>query len=146
MFVSGLFSAALLHIFPTLEPILRYIGAAYILYLAFGILKASYTFTEKAIEPLGFVRGFMLQVLNPKLYVYSFTLFSTFMVSISRGVLSLTVLAILLAVVSFCATSVWALSGSSIKTQLHNPRLQMVVNIILSILLVYAAVSLTGII
>ena len=146
MFLSGLFSAALLHIFPTLEPILRYIGAAYILYLAFGILKASYTFTEKAIEPLGFIRGFMLQVLNPKLYIYSFTLFSTFMVSVSRGVLSLTILAILLAVVSFCATSIWALSGSSIKTQLRNPRLQMIINIILSILLVYAAVSLTGII
>ena len=146
MFLSGLFSAALLHIFPTLEPILRYIGAAYILYLAFEILKASYIVTEKAIEPLGFIRGFMLQVLNPKLYIYSFTLFSTFMVSVSRGVLSLTILAMLLAVVSFCATSVWALSGSSIKSQLRNPRLQMVVNIILSILLVYAAVSLTGII
>ena len=31
MFLSGLFSAALLHIFPALEPILRYVGAGYIL-------------------------------------------------------------------------------------------------------------------
>jgi len=146
MFMSGLFSVALLHIFPALEPILRYIGAAYILYLAFAILKASYTLTEKAIEPLGFVRGFMLQVLNPKLYVYAFTLFSTFMVSMSRGILSLALLAILLAGVSFCATSVWALSGNRIKTQLRNPRWQIAINIVLSILLVYAAISLTGLI
>src|SRR5215475_12832195 len=46
MFLSGLFSTALLKIFPALEPILRYVGAAYILYLAFGILKASYTFAN----------------------------------------------------------------------------------------------------
>jgi cysteine/O-acetylserine efflux protein len=31
MFVSGWFSTTLLNLFPTLEPILRYVGAAYIL-------------------------------------------------------------------------------------------------------------------
>ena len=45
MFLSGWFSTALLNLFPTIEPIMRYIGAGYIIYLAFGILKASYTFT-----------------------------------------------------------------------------------------------------
>jgi len=146
MFLSGLFSAALLKIFPALEPILRYAGAAYILYLAFGILKATYNFAEKDVKSLGFMHGFMLQILNPKLFIYAFTLFSAFLASVTRNTLSLIALAALLAAVSFCATSVWALSGSRIKTQLRNTRWQIAINIFLSILLVYAAISLTGLI
>jgi cysteine/O-acetylserine efflux protein len=146
MFLSGLFSAALLHIFPALEPILRYVGAAYILYLAFGILKASYTFTEKDTEPLMFAHGLMLQILNPKLMVYSFTLFTTFLATLNSTIVLIAWLAILLAAVSFCATSVWALFGTGIKTYLRNPRLQMVINIGLAILLVYAAASLMGVV
>ena len=144
MLLSGLFSAALLKIFPALEPILRYVGAAYILYLAFGILKASYSFAEKETKSLEFTHGFMLQILNPKLVVYAFTLFTAFLASMNRNLSSLTALATLLAVVSFCATSVWALFGTGIKTYLHNPRLQSAINIALSILLVYSAISLIG--
>jgi cysteine/O-acetylserine efflux protein len=146
MFLSGLFSAALLKIFPALEPILRYVGAAYILYLAFGILKASYNFTEKDVRSFEFTHGVMLNILNPKLYVYTFTLFSTFLVSINQNLPALTIMAIALAAVSFCATSVWALFGTGIKTYLHNPRLQMMLNIALSLLLIYAAISLLEII
>src|SRR3954447_12186160 len=47
MLVSGWVSSALLRIVPALEPALRYIGAGYMLYLAFAILKASYMFTER---------------------------------------------------------------------------------------------------
>jgi len=146
MLLSGLFSAALLNIFPALEPILRYVGAAYILYLAFGILKASYSFAEKETKSLEFTHGFMLQILNPKLVVYAFTLFTAFLASMTRSTVSLMILATLLAAVSFCATSIWALFGTGIKTYLHNPRWQLVINIALSILLVYAAISLIGIV
>lgn len=146
MLLIGWLSTALLNIFPALELILRYIGAGYILYLAFGILKASYTFVEKDMNSLGFMHGFMLQILNPKLFVYAFTLFSAFLASMTENIVLLILLAVLLAAISFCATSVWALFGTGIKTYLHSPRLKIIVNIILSLSLVYAAISLTGII
>jgi cysteine/O-acetylserine efflux protein len=142
MSLSGLFSAALLRIFPALEPILRYLGAAYILYLAFGILKANYSFLEKNGSSLGMMNGFMLQILNPKLFIYAFSLFGTFLIPATGNFVLIIALAIILAAVSFCATSTWALFGTGIKSQLHNPRLRMVVNVILSLLLVYSAVSL----
>ena len=145
MLLSGLLSTTVLRIFPTFEPIMRYIGAAYILYLAFGILKASYTFTEKDVKPLGFVHGFTLQILNPKLVVYAFTLFSAFLAPTTTNTAFLLVIVMLLAAISFCATSVWALFGTVIKALLHHPRLNMVINIALSLLLVYTAISLTGI-
>ena len=146
MVLSGLFSTTILNIFPALEPIMRLVGAAYIIYLAFGILKASYSFTEEGTKPLGLANGFMLQVLNPKLTVYAFTLFSAFLSPITTNLPLLILIAILLAATSFCATSMWALFGTAIQTYLHNRRLKIIVNVILSLSLVYAALSLIGLI
>ena len=146
MLLSGWLSTMLLSFFPALEPALRYIGAGYILYLAFGILKASYTFTEKDVKPLGFVHGLMLQILNPKLLVYTFTLFAAFLAPITNNVALLVLVVILLTLTAFCATSVWALFGTVIKTYLHYPRVKTMVNIILSLFLVYTAIELAGII
>ena len=146
MLLSGLFSTTLLNIFPSLEPIMRYVGAGYILYLAFGMLKASYSFNnEESASPLRLANGFMLQILNPKLTVYAFTLFSAFLTPITTDVGLLIIAATILAATSFCATSVWALFGTAIQAYLHNPRLKNVVNLILSLSLVFTAVSLIGI-
>ena len=146
MFLSGLLSTTLVKTFPSFEPIMRYLGAVYILYLAFGILKASYTFTEKDSKPLGFVHGFLLQILNPKLFVYAFTLFSAFLATMTKNITVLLFVVAFLAAVAFCATSTWALFGTAIRAQLQNPRWKMVINMILSLSLVYTALSLTGII
>lgn len=146
MSLSGWISSTLLSIFPALEPVLRYAGAGYILYLALGILKASYTFTDQNVKPLGFVQGLVLQVLNPKLIVYAFTLFSAFLTSITNNLALVVLAAILLAATSFGATSMWALFGTAIRTWLHNPRLKAVVNILLSLALAYTAIALTGLV
>lgn len=144
MALSGWFSATLLNIFPALEPIMRYVGAGYILYLAYGILKASYSFTEENTKPLGLAHGFALQILNPKLIVYAFTLFSAFLAPITADIALLMLTAVILAGTSFCATSAWALFGAVIQAYLHNHRMKMIVNIILSLSLAYTALSLTG--
>jgi cysteine/O-acetylserine efflux protein len=145
MFLSGLLSTTIVKIFPSFEPIMHYFGAVYILYLAFAILKASYAFTETDSRPLGFVHGFLLQLLNPKLIVYAFTLFSAFLTTMTKNMTSLLLVVTFLAMVAFCAASTWALFGSAIKSYLHHPRMKMVVNILLSLSLVYTAISLIDI-
>jgi cysteine/O-acetylserine efflux protein len=145
MLLSGWISTTLLNSFPTLEPALRYIGAGYILYLAFGVLKASYTFTETDAKPLGFGHGLMLQVLNPKMIVFAFTLFSAFLAPITSNVALLVLVVVLLTMDAFCAMSLWALFGTVIKTYLHHPRAKAIVNITLSLFLVYTAIELAGI-
>lgn len=145
MFLSGWFSGTLFKSFPAFEPAMRYVGAVYILYLAFGILKAGYTFTEREISPLGFTHGLLLQLLNPKLFVYAFTLFSAFLSPAPGSTVFLMLIVALLAAVSFCATSVWALFGTAINAQLRHPHLRLTLNLILSLSLVYTAISLTGI-
>ena len=146
MALSGWISTTLLHIFPVLEKVLRYAGAAYILYLAYGILKASYTFADQGAKPSGFLQGLMLQVLNPKLIIYAFTIFSAFLAPVTNDAALVMLAAFLLAAISFGATSVWAIFGTAIKTYLHNPRLKMIVNILLSLSLAYTAIALTGLV
>jgi cysteine/O-acetylserine efflux protein len=146
MFLSGLLSTTIVKSFPAFEPIMRYAGAVYILYLAFSILRTSYTFTEKESQSLGFVHGFVLQILNPKLFIYAFTLFSAFLATMTQNIIVLLFVVTFLAIVAFCAASTWALFGTTIKSQLQNPRLKMVVNIALSLSLVYTAISLIGLV
>ena len=145
MFLSGWISTTLLSTFPALEPALRYIGAGYILYLAVGILKAGYMFTEKDVDPLGFVHGVILQILNPKLFIYAFTLFSAFLAPITNNIALLVLAAALLSATAFGATSVWAVFGAAIKTNLHQPCVKAVVNGLLALFLVYSAVNLMGV-
>jgi cysteine/O-acetylserine efflux protein len=144
MCLSGWISSTLLRVFPAFEPVLRYLGAAYVLYLAYGILKASYFFTGGSAKPLGFLHGLMLQALNAKLLVYAFTLFSAFLAPITGHIAWLGLAAVLLAAVSFAATSTWAIFGTAIKTYLHNPRLKTIVNVLLSLSLVYTAIAMVG--
>jgi cysteine/O-acetylserine efflux protein len=146
MFLCAWVSASFLAYFPAFEPALRYVGAAYILYLAFGILKASYSFEDGVARPMGFTNGFMLQLLNPKLLVYGLTLFSTFLASISHEPPQLVIALILLALASFCAISIWALFGTLIKTYLRHPRAMLALNVILALFLIYTALDLANIV
>ena len=145
MLLSALVSASLLNTIPALETILRYAGAAYILYLAYATLKTSYTFDSQEIKPLGFTNGLLLQILNPKLIVYGLTLFSTFLAPITDQPGLLAIAAVLLTLISFCSISVWTLFGAAIKRYLHQPRVRFYVNVVLSLLLVYTAIELAGI-
>jgi cysteine/O-acetylserine efflux protein len=145
MLLSGLLSTTLLEAFPAMEPIMRYAGSAYILYLAYKILKANYTFNENDSKALGFVHGFLLQILNPKLLIYAFTLFSAFLTTMTKSITVLLVVATSLAFIAFCATSTWALFGTAIKTHLREPGVKKIINILLSLSLVYTAISLIGI-
>ncbi len=146
MLAGGLLSASLLTRFPVLEPALRYVGAAYILYLAYGLLRASYVFAEKATPPLGFGHGLLLNVSNPKLVVYALTLFASFLAPIAGDWAWLSVAAALLAGVSAAATGMWALFGAAIKARLRDARVTRWVNVGMALFLVYAAVELVGVV
>ncbi|MQC26596.1 MAG: hypothetical protein DWG76_03990 [Chloroflexi bacterium] len=72
--------------------------------------------------------------------------FSTFLAPITDQAPQLLLAALLLALTAFTAISVWTLFGSAIKTQLRNPRIRLLVNSLLSLLLVYSALDVSGII
>ena len=144
MLLCAFVSSTLLKYLPSAEPILRIVGAAYILWLAIGTARASYAFNAANQAPMGFKNGFLLQTVNPKVAVYGLTLYSTFLSSAAGNLLLLSVFALLFALTAFCATSTWAIGGAAIRKHLHQPWVRLLVNAILVSLLVYCAIDLSG--
>ncbi|TFG72178.1 MAG: lysine transporter LysE [Anaerolineales bacterium] len=144
MLLCGLVSTTLLRIFPAFERVLRLIGAAYIIWLAIGTLRESYTITKDDQPLLGFMGGMLLQLLNAKMIVYGMTLYSTYLAPLVNQPLYLLASAIGLASLAFISTSTWALFGSAIRRYLRLPKVKLAVNISLTVLLIYAAVELSG--
>jgi cysteine/O-acetylserine efflux protein len=145
MSICAVASSWVLHLFPGVESLLRYIGAAYTLYLAYSILKASYSFEGESAKPLGFANGFLLQLFNPKLIIYGLTLFSTYLAPISANFIQIIFAVILLALISLCAIAVWAAFGSVIKRYMHHPRARVALNVGLAVFLVITALDLAHI-
>jgi len=145
MLLSGIVSGSLYAIFPSLEMIMRITGSGYILWLAYKTLKTSYQFSSDESPILGFSNGLLLQIFNPKVWIYGLTLYTTFLASITGNILWLLFTSIFLACVAFTATSTWAISGAAIKQFLANQALQKTINIILALLLIYTAIELSGV-
>lgn len=144
VFICGLISATLLKLIPSFEIILRIIGAVYILWLAYHTLKASYSFAESEQTLFGFAKGFFLQLLNPKVIVYGLTIYSTFLSSIAANPLYIFLSAFFLSAMGFCSISTWTLFGASIRKYMNRPRLKMIFNTILSLMLIYTAFEISG--
>lgn len=148
LLLAGFFSNILLKTIPDLEPIMRWIGAVYILYLAWNILKADYSFQQnnQHVQPFSFSHGFLLQFLNPKGIIYALTLYSAFLYSIINIPQFIVLFAFILASIGFLSLLLWASFGTLISRFLYRDKVRQTVNLLMALLLAYTAVKLTGII
>jgi cysteine/O-acetylserine efflux protein len=135
-------SSAVLAIFPSLEKILCIAGSLYILYLAWKTLGADYSFNEKIVaKPLSYVNGILLQLMNPKAIIYCLTLYSSVLAGLRGHIIYLLVSAIFSVTITFFSVSAWALGGAAIRNFMENKKLKRVVNVVLSLSLVFTAVQ-----
>jgi len=139
--LCSFFSVALYTLIPSINPIMTFVGAAYIFWLAWKTLKSkphSGDNNEKRTNT--FLAGFLLQFVNPKVILYGVTTVSTFIVPYYKSVLVLTSFSVFLAFVGFVATCCWSLFGSLFQKFLSKN--DKVFNIIMALLLVLCGVSL----
>lgn len=145
LLICATFEMILFKYIPKIELIMKYIGAVYILWLAyktFSESKSSKEYKNKEIkEKKNFVFTAMaLQLINPKLIVYGITSMSTFILPYFKSIPIITLLCLFLAVICFISTVCWNLFGTFFKEIFQNH--SKVLNTILALLLVYCAVSL----
>ena len=146
LLLCGFFSNLLFTAIPSVEPIMRWIGAAYILYLAYGTFKASYSFKEKSNQfLLGFYKGVLLQFINPKGVIYGLTLYSVFLNPLIGNSFYIILFSLGFTLIGFCSILTWTLFGAMINQYLHHLKLRIMINSILSLLLVYTAVKISGV-
>ena len=128
--------------FPILLEILKYIGACYLLYLAwkmFGSLNISIT-SEKS-SPLKYYEAILFQFVNPKAWVICITAVSLFYPQKENLIIGTLFLVIMSTIINLPSISMWAFGGSVIRHYLSNEKLKKIIEWLLAILLFVTAVS-----
>ncbi|MDC7228016.1 MAG: LysE family translocator [Spirochaetales bacterium] len=144
MALSAFLSGAIINGFPTVEPLLRILGTGYILYLAWGTAKAGWNMSSDSVSHLKFKHGFLIQVINPKAAVFGITIYTGFLSGIYNQPLLQLISVLYLTFVTFLSVSLWTFGGTRIKRYLHLPKVRIAANIVLTSLLLYCAISISG--
>ena len=139
--LCGLLNVALASVIPAVVPVLKWVGAAYMLYLAWTMLKSGMKggqVGEKQGEST-YSAGILLQILNMKSWVSAISLFSVYVVPYTTDLWAVlagagTMLGLLIA-----ASLSWCLFGRAIKNVYETYRLP--ISILMALSLVYCAVT-----
>lgn len=153
MLLSSYFNLLLFNLLPKVKGVMGILGAAYMIYLAIKIVKSDDQTSKSEDEGDGpkknsnissYFIGLTMQFVNPKGLIFGITVASNFIIPYykSHGVLLL--FSILLAVIALASTTSWALLGSIFQRFLSRYRKQF--NIVMGLLLVYSAISISGLI
>lgn len=108
--------------YPASHTLLRALGAAYLLHLAWKLWQASSAGTASLDKPLGFARGATFQAVNPKAWMMTVGAVSAYTLEGARYWLSVAVLAMLFLVIGSLAIACWAAFGAGFRTLLSDPR------------------------
>ena len=125
---------------PVAQKPMLILGAAYILYLAWKLWNAGEIASDTSARS-GFLGGFLLPFVNPKVYIYVIVSMQAYVLSAFHGqTLMLLALALFLAFVSFAMNVVWAAFGAALRVVFS--RYAHIINRALALALAWCAISL----
>ena len=143
MIASSYLNLLLFNIMPKMKPIAETIGGAYMLYLAARVLMSEVDAAHEDAHLMSFPAGAALQFVNPKAILYGLTVTATFITPYYHSAASLLFFSALLGSISLASTSCWAMFGAGIQRLLG--RYGRSLNIVMALLLVYTAASVSGV-
>lgn len=138
MFICALFCYELAKYLPSLTGTLKYVGAAYIAYLAIHVARSSPDNSEG--RQMTFWKGFLLQFFNVKIILYAITVYTGYVLPYESSLTSLVSHAINLTVIGMAGFITWGVAGGLFQdflTQYYRP-----FNIVMGLILVYCAITL----
>ena len=129
--LAGIFKAV-----PALLGVLKWVGAAYMLFLAVKLARSA-PLKEGASKgrPMTFLQAAAFQWVNPKAWIIALTAVATYTLPDSY-VFSVTVVALMFGAVSLPSASSWVLFGSALRRVLGNPKVLRAFNWTMAVLLV----------
>lgn len=124
---------------PWLHNAMRYVGAAFLLYLAWKLVRANAPQSARTARPVGFFEAFFFQWLNPKAWsiaLGAIAAFTTPGLSTSAFLWEVSVFTIVSAIITFPSLVLWCLFGVAISKMLKDDRKRRVFNCALAVILV----------
>ena len=130
--LGGLFQT-----WPVLYTLLRYIGGAYLLYLAWKIATSGPANEDDKPQgkPMSFMAAALFQWVNPKAWVMAIGAISTY-TPMQGYFTNVLVIAAVFALINLPGVSIWAGFGSLLRNVLRDPRGLRIFNGVMALLLV----------
>lgn len=133
----GLGLGAALLAAPMAYAVLKYVGAAYLLYLAWVIATARPEMGDIAAtgRPITFLQAAMFQWLNPKAWVMAVGAVSTY-AAVAAFPFNTLLIAGLFGILGLLSSALWLGFGTALRRLLKSPRAARALNITMALLLV----------
>ncbi|ETT86414.1 LysE family transporter [Viridibacillus sp. FSL R5-0477] len=137
LIISAMLNTALITVIPKILIVMQTIGSIYMLYLAYQIYKMDSS-DSNGTKDGTFMSGFTMQFLNPKVVLFTMTVFPNFILPYYTSMSVLTISALVITIIGFLAFITWVLFGAIFKSFLQKH--EKMVNVIMTLFLVYAAI------
>lgn len=129
----------LARLLPVVTGVLKYIGAAYLVWLGIHIAISKSDGGQQAAAGSFWV-GFLLQFANVKIILYALTVYSGYVLPVSQSLWTLLIAALLSTAVGLSGTFTWAWAGGVLQRVIR--KYQLAFNLIMAAVLFWCAVSL----
>ncbi|WP_199481055.1 cysteine/O-acetylserine transporter [Vibrio owensii] len=140
MLLCGVFTYHTVSLLPVITPWLTWVGAAYIIWLAWGIATSDIKTASKDSEGITFLTGFGLQFVNVKIILYGVTSISTFVLPYTQNIYWILATSLVLAFIALASNLIWAIAGKLLQSQFQ--KYGKAINMTLAAALIYCAVQL----
>jgi cysteine/O-acetylserine efflux protein len=144
MVATGLLTELLVSAYNRIAIVLKIAGVAYLLWIAWTVVRPQ---DKRHASPASGTRyrdGLLLQFVNAKVILFGLTMYAALLAPLAKNWMAVVISAVLLTVLSFCSTSLWALLGAGIQRFIANPKVKFGYSLVLVGLLLYAAWSIVA--
>ena len=126
--------------YPHIQEVLKYVCAAYLLYLGYKIIGSFSEHKKDSSRPLKLYEAALFQFVNPKAWTVAIMVASGFFPKDEILIIAILFSSLTAAVVCFPSICLWALFGSSIRLMIKNTKIKKVVEFLLAFLLLLTAI------
>jgi threonine/homoserine/homoserine lactone efflux protein len=139
MLAIGLGLGVVFATFPVVYQVLKYIGFAYIVFLAYLIVNITSKSETAEAKYIGFWKSTTFQFVNPKAWIVLASYMATF-VPVEAGLVEALITCLVFLVATFPGALIWAISGQLLRNWLSEPKRRKIFNLTSAILLVLSMI------
>lgn len=144
MLTSSFFNIVLYRYIPIIKPYMKILAAVYMFYIAYLLLKPqNHKKKDKSPSIATYKTGLLLQIVNVKVILYCITVTSTFIIPYVNNIYLIIASSFFIAFIAFLSVNAWALFGSFFNQYME--KYEKPINIFMSLLLIYTALMITGV-
>lgn len=140
MMACAIFTSTLYRLMPAMKTPMLMIGASYIFWLAYRIASSHGPVQATSAAKAGYWSGFLLQLVNPKIYIYGITALSGFILPYFQSRIIILAFCVLLSFSGFVFCLLWAGFGSLFRTIFSQHT--KAINYTMAALLAYSGIAL----